>query len=175
MKKIIAVADTHVRRLEELPRELIELMDVADLVIHAGDFTGYEVYCEMRDKYNLKAVRGNLDDEKVKKELPDELTFTVEGVRFGVTHKGNYVDQFYDLGYKAMEMDVDILIFGHIHRFVIENTSGRVIISPGSPTMPRFSVSSCAEINVENKRIDIELKFIGKIGCCWVSDQRWFR
>lgn len=73
MKRLIALADTHLKSWNLL-KKLLELMDEADFVVHAGDFVTYPVY----------------------------------------------LNQFHDLRYKALELDVDVLLFGHLHRFVSE-------------------------------------------------------
>ncbi|MEM4155590.1 MAG: metallophosphoesterase family protein [Archaeoglobaceae archaeon] len=39
--RIIAVADTHLQEWQ-VPKKLIELMESADLIVHAGDFVSQE-------------------------------------------------------------------------------------------------------------------------------------
>ncbi|WP_456329287.1 YfcE family phosphodiesterase [Archaeoglobus sp.] len=163
MKRIIAVADTHLREWE-LPEKLLEMMENSDIVVHAGDFETYEVYKKFSE-YELYAVYGNSDEEAVRRELERELTFEVEGVRFGLIHKGNFINQFHDLGYKAMELDVDVLIFGHLHRFVLEEVRGKLLVCPGSPTQPRMSVASCAEIVVDGSKVDVKYHVVQPLFC----------
>jgi predicted phosphodiesterase len=45
----------------------------------------------------------------------------------------------------AKEMDVDVLVFGHIHKPVIEK-SDVLLVCPGSPTAPRLSESGAVEL-----------------------------
>uniref|UniRef100_A0A7C3RC42 Phosphoesterase n=1 Tax=Archaeoglobus fulgidus TaxID=2234 RepID=A0A7C3RC42_ARCFL len=163
MKRILAVADTHLREWK-LPEKLLEMLDNADIVVHAGDFESYEVYKKFSE-YNLYAVAGNSDDEAVREELENELTFEVEGLRFGLVHRGNFINQFHDLGYKAMELDVDVLVFGHLHRFVLEEIRGKLLICPGSPTQPRMSVASCAEIVVNRSKVDVRYHVVQPLFC----------
>lgn len=163
MKKIIVVSDTHLSDWD-LPKKLVELMEDADLVIHAGDFDGYRVYKKFTS-YELKAVKGNADDEKIKEELPEVEIFDVESVKFGVVHKGNYLNEFSDLGYKALELGVNFLIFGHIHRFVLENFNRAVLLCPGSPTQPRLSAASCAEITVDGSKVNVRCYIVQNLFC----------
>ncbi len=163
MKRIIAIADTHLDSWN-LPEKLVELIEDADFVIHAGDFHSYSVYKKFAD-YNLYAVYGNSDEDKIKDELLDEIVFEIEGVKFGLVHKGNYINQFHDLGYKAMEMKADVLVFGHLHRFVLEEIRGRIIVCPGSPTQPRMSAASCAEIIVDGRKVDIKYHVVQPLFC----------
>ncbi|AGK61018.1 phosphoesterase, MJ0936 family [Archaeoglobus sulfaticallidus PM70-1] len=164
MTKIIAISDTHMD-LWHPPKKLSELMDNADLIVHCGDFTKYEVYETLKKEYDLFAVRGNADDNRIKKELPELTRFSVEGLKIGLIHQGNYLNRFDDLGYKAKEMSVDVLVFGHIHRFVVESVGGKLLICPGSPTKPRLSIASCAEITVEGKRVNVEMKIVQDVVC----------
>lgn len=161
--KIIAVADTHLEKWD-LPKKLEELLKSADLVVHAGDFTSYEVYKKFAE-FNLVAVSGNSDDEMIRSELEEVVKFEVEKFRFGVVHAGNYLNDFHDLLYKAMELEVDVLIFGHIHRFVIEKRRGIIAMCPGSPTRPRMSVASCAEIEVDGERISFKHHVVQPVFC----------
>jgi len=164
MKKIIAVADTHIMSWD-LPKKLVELMEEADIVIHAGDFVSHSVYKKFSRCYELRAVFGNDDDDGIKEELTEELVFEVEGIKFGIVHQGNYINQFHDLGYKAMELDVDVLVFGHIHRFVVEEVRGRLLICPGSPIQPRMSAASCAEILVDGRKVRARYHVVQPIFC----------
>ncbi len=163
MKKILVVSDTHFKSWNP-PDKLKELMESADLIVHAGDFDTYDTYRKFAE-YELVAVAGDSDDEKIREELPKEVTFSVEGVKFGVVHKGNYLHQFHDLGYKAMEMGVNFLIFGHVHRFVLHDAKKAVLLCPGSPSQPRLSAASCAELTVDGCRVEVRCHVVQNLFC----------
>ncbi len=163
--KMLAISDTHAKRLEDLPEKVLRLIDKADVVVHAGDFTTLKLYEELKNVCELKAVYGNSDEDELKKILPKELVFEVEGVKFGVVHQGNYLNEFHDLGYKAKELGVNVLIFGHIHRFVLQEFKDVVVLCPGSPTSPRLSASSCALIEVKGGKIDVEFVLASELAC----------
>ena len=163
--KIAVVSDTHVRKFKDLPKKLVMLMESADMVVHAGDFTSVDVLEEFERKYNLRAVFGNADDYRVKERLNETETFRTEGIRFGITHRGNFLNEFHDLGYMAKEMGVDVLIFGHTHRFVVEKMGDVILICPGSPTSPRLSASSCAMVNVEDGEMNVSFELVGEFAC----------
>ena len=154
--KITAISDTHASSIDQLPEKLIEYMEESDLVIHAGDFTSPELFHELSDRYELKAVYGDSDEEEIKARLKESEVFEIDGMRVGIVHKGNYLNNFDDLGYKAKELGVNLLIFGHIHRFVIKNFGDIVILCPGSPTKPRLSFASFANIDIENSKIRVD-------------------
>ena len=163
--KILCLADTHCKKFEELPKKVRELIDSSDVVVHAGDFTSFELYRDLERSCEIVAVRGNADEEDLKRVLPEEATFAAEGVKFGVVHKGNYLNEFHDLGYKAKELGVNVLIFGHVHRFVLQKFGNVVVLCPGSPTQPRLSAASCAVLNVEGGKLEVEFVLAGDIAC----------
>ncbi len=163
MKRIVVTADTHLESWD-IPEKLAELMDNADMVIHAVDFDRYVIYRRFAD-YELVAVAGNEDDERIKEELPKVTTLKVEGIKVGVVHRGNYLNQFHDLGYKALELGVDVLVFGHLHRFVLERLRNVLVLCPGSPTRPRLSAASCAELIVDGRKVDVRYHVVQPLFC----------
>lgn len=166
--RIIAVSDTHLQEWQ-IPEKLIELMKSADLIVHAGDFVSFEVY-EKFSEFDLVAVKGDNDDPKLEK-LPEITKFKVDNLEIGLVHKGNYLNIFDDLIYKAMELNVDLLIFGHIHRFVFEKIKNRAILCPGSPTEPRMSFASCAEILVDGKGVGVKCHLVQPIFCSFGGEK----
>ncbi|MEM4155589.1 MAG: YfcE family phosphodiesterase [Archaeoglobaceae archaeon] len=97
--------------------------------------------------------------------LPEVAKFSVGDLKIGVVHNGNYLNLFDDLIYRAMELDVDLLIFGHIHRFVFEKLKNKAILCPGSPTEPRMSFASCAEIFIDGKEVEVKCHLVQPIFC----------
>ncbi len=162
---IIAVSDTHVRGFDELPEKLVRLMDSADMVVHAGDFITPDVLDEFESRYEFVGVYGNSDEVEVKNRLNETEVFEVEGVKIGLVHRGNFINEFHDLGYRAKELGVDLLVFGHIHRFVVERFGRIIVTCPGSPTQPRLSASSCAVIEVEDGRVEIDFELVQEFAC----------
>ena len=146
--KLIALSDTHMKT-GDIPPQLQTLLDECDLVVHAGDFSTLEAYKAFNSTGKLKAVFGNDDVPELKRLLPERLKFEVEGVRIGVIHEGGLsVMDTTSQGYLAKEMEVDILIFGHLHRPLIEKKDV-MLVCPGSPTKPRMSNPSVVELIIE--------------------------
>lgn len=147
--KLIALSDTHMKT-GDIPPQLQTLLEECDLVVHAGDFSTKEAYEAFNSTGKLKAVYGNDDVPELKQLLPERLKFEVEGVRIGVIHEGGLsVMDTTSQGYLAKEMEVDILIFGHLHRPLIEKKDV-MLVCPGSPTKPRMSNPSVVELVIEN-------------------------
>ncbi len=155
--KIIVIADTHVKSgsiKETLPAELTKMIKQADLVVHAGDFVTKEAYDELSGICALIAVHGNMDEMSLKKILPEKRFFKADTIRIGVIHEAALsIHDTTGAWYMAKEMKVDVLVFGHIHKPVIEK-SDVLLICPGSPTAPRLSEPSAIELTIMDGNID---------------------
>jgi putative phosphoesterase len=151
--KLIVLSDTHLKT-GEIPPQLQTLLEDCDLIVHAGDFSTVEAYQAFNAGGKLKAVFGNDDASELKRLLPERLKFEVEGIKIGVVHEGGLsVTDTTAQGYLAKEMEVDILIFGHLHRPLIEKKD-IVLVCPGSPTKPRMSNPSVVELIIEKESIN---------------------
>lgn len=169
--KIIAVSDTHLKG-GIIPPTFKNLIDDCDIVLHAGDFTTMECYQAFASTGKLKAVHGNSDDSELKELLPEKLIFDVDGVRFGLVHEGALsIMDTTPLRYLALEMEVDVLVFGHIHRPLIEQ-SDVILICPGSPTSPRMSDPSVVEIIVDNGNVSANIVEIEGHSCGYIDFSR---
>lgn len=152
--KITVISDTHLKLgqpIEILPRPLLDMLASSDMIVHAGDFVSLQCYNELKDINNMVAVAGNTDSEEVRQLLPEHTTFQAGGIRIGVTHRGQLsVVDMTGLGYLARELEVDLLIFGHIHRPGLHKSGDITLLCPGSPTSPRQSEPSAAEVDIED-------------------------
>ncbi|AKB31844.1 phosphodiesterase [Methanosarcina siciliae HI350] len=150
--KLIAISDTHLKT-GEVPPQLQNILKDCDLIVHAGDFSTVEAYQAFNESGKLKAVAGNADTFELRQLLPEKLKFEVEGIRIGVVHEGGLsVIDTTAQGYLAREMGVDVLIFGHLHRPLIEKKEV-ILVCPGSPTKPRMSKPSAVELIIEKGSI----------------------
>ncbi|AKB27921.1 phosphodiesterase [Methanosarcina siciliae T4/M] len=150
--KLIAISDTHLKT-GEVPPQLQNILKDCDLIVHAGDFSTVEAYQAFNASGKLKAVAGNADTFELRQLLPEKLKFDVEGIRIGVVHEGGLsVIDTTAQGYLAREMGVDVLIFGHLHRPLIEKKEV-ILVCPGSPTKPRMSKPSAVELIIEKGSI----------------------
>lgn len=151
--KLIVLSDTHLKT-GEIPGQLQSLLEDCDLIVHAGDFSTVKAYNAFNASGKLKAVSGNDDSSELKKLLPERLKFEVEGIKIGVVHEGGLsVMDTTAQGYLAKEMGVDVLIFGHLHRPLIERKDV-MLVCPGSPTKPRMSTPGVVELIIEKGSIE---------------------
>ncbi|MDW7730905.1 MAG: metallophosphoesterase [Methanolobus sp.] len=169
--RCILISDTH---LEEgkIPQYLYKVIEDYDLIVHAGDFSSLAFYKALESTGKLKAVHGNTDEDELKEILPEELIFEVEGVKIGVVHQGalSVVDTT-PVRYRALEMGVNVLVFGHLHRPIIEK-SDVLLICPGSPTKPRMSDPCAVELVIDKGSMSTKLIEITGQSCSYIDFSR---
>ena len=125
MKKIGIISDTH----GVLRPEVLKILETCDCIFHVGDFTKPEILDRLRPMASIYAVRGNNDKEWAE-GLAKSLQFTIEGVRFFMVH--NKKDVAWNLG------DVQIVVYGHSHKYCEKMIDGRLWLNPGSCGSSRF-------------------------------------
>jgi putative phosphoesterase len=164
MTRIIALSDTHLEI--DMSEKLVGLAREADIILHAGDFVTKEVYDSLTELGRVEAVCGNSDSPAMKMILPERRVFAVEGVRIGLVHRASH-----NLGpgveLLAREMEVDVLVFGHLHRPYVES-GDKLLICPGSPTMPRMSPPTVAEIEINDGKVSGRILPLGEPTCDYI-------
>ena len=134
--RLLLLADTHLpRRARDLPEQVWEQVERADLVVHAGDWTSLDLLEELQTRSRqLLACFGNNDGPELRARLPEVAHAVVEGVRLAVVHEtGSAAGR--EARADAAHPDVDVLVFGHSHIPWDTTTPGGVrLLNPGSPT-----------------------------------------
>lgn len=144
MKKIIVLSDTH----DLLRPEVEACLAEADVILHAGDLSSQSVVDALRAYGETYIVRGNNDKEWAE-GLPQSLRFTIEGLRFFMVHNKKDVPR--DLS------GVDVVVYGHSHKYAMEDRDGVLWLNPGSCGRRRFDqeIIFCT-IQVEDSRYRVE-------------------
>ncbi|HPE07913.1 MAG TPA: metallophosphoesterase family protein, partial [Smithellaceae bacterium] len=84
--KIGVLSDTHISGYNEKLKEIInEHFSDVDLIFHAGDLVDLCVLDLFGDK-EVRAVCGNMDNQRVKQELPEQLLMNINGFKIGLIH-----------------------------------------------------------------------------------------
>ncbi|MBD0330226.1 MAG: metallophosphoesterase family protein [Thermoleophilia bacterium] len=159
VRRVAVVGDTHLPRgARRLPDECLDRLRAGDLIVHAGDFVGYEVLAFLRGLGPpVVAVRGNVDDERLRGELPGACTFAAGAATIGLVH---------DAGRRAGRAErlaarfpgCAAVVYGHTHLPELARHSGTWIVNPGSPTEPRRSpVRTMLELVVESAAVEPRL------------------
>ena len=144
MKRVIVLSDTH----GLLRPEVLEYLSRADVIIHGGDINTQAIVDKLREYGTLYIVRGNNDKEWAE-GLPHSITFAVEGVRFFLIH--NKKDIPADLS------DVDVVVYGHSHKYACGERDGLLWVNPGSCGRRRFNQEiTLAAMTVDGRHAQAE-------------------
>jgi uncharacterized protein len=134
--RLLLVADTHVpKRARELPAQVWEEVDRADVVFHAGDWVEEPLLDELEARASrLVAVYGNNDGPGLRRRLPEVAEVDLEGLRFAVVHETGAA-QGRERRCAERFPDTDVLVFGHSHiPWDTTASTGLRLLNPGSPT-----------------------------------------
>ncbi len=176
--KIIAISDTHIKFgsiTDQFPGDLVDRLKKVDLILHAGDFVTKKAYDELCELNRLEAVHGNMDDLELKNILPERKVMEIEGIRIGLIHQAALsLQDTIGARYMAKEMRADVLVFGHIHRPLIEK-SDVLIACPGSPTSPRMSEPSAIEFEINDGKVSGNLVTFEGTQCGALESAKFFR
>lgn len=132
--KILIVSDTH--RYHGYLESVLENEKPLDMLIHLGDAEGCEDYIEVMAECPMEAVAGNNDFYS---DLPGERILQIGKYKVLLTH-GHYYYVNGGLSHikRAIdEKEIDIVMFGHTHKPIIEQYENAIILNPGSISYPR--------------------------------------
>jgi putative phosphoesterase len=133
--RIAVLADTHVNRLEHLPKKIIDTLSTVDLIIHAGDFTDVQLLKELKQLREVKAVHGNMDARELKTVLPVKEIVEIENKRIGITHGSGGPWGIEERVRKMFESDrIDIIVYGHSHQPQNKVIKDILFFNPGKAT-----------------------------------------
>jgi putative phosphoesterase len=134
--RLLLLADTHVpKRARDLPEEVWEQVEAADLVVHAGDWVDVALLDRLEERSrDLFACYGNNDGPALRDRLPLVGRREAAGVRLAVVHEtGDAKGR--ERRCEEEYADVDVLVFGHSHiPWDTTTPSGLRLLNPGSPT-----------------------------------------
>ncbi|MFA5087459.1 MAG: metallophosphoesterase family protein [Candidatus Omnitrophota bacterium] len=155
--KIGILSDTHSRRL---PAKMMADFKAVDCIIHTGDFCSWEVYQELAKVKEIHAVSGNMDEHKVREQLPQRRILELEGCRIGVYHGRGAPDHLLEVVQAEFVGDnVDVVIFGHSHQPFNKKIGKVLYFNPGSPNDTVFA-PYCSYGIMEIKEGHVEAKII---------------
>ncbi|RHR10103.1 metallophosphoesterase [Pseudoflavonifractor sp. AF19-9AC] len=123
--KIAILSDTH----GLLRPEVVDHLRTADAILHGGDINKQSIVDQLEQYAPLYVVRGNNDKEWAE-DIPHDLTVTLDGVTFYMVHNKKEIPS--DLS------GVDVVVFGHSHKYVQEEKDGILWLNPGSCGPRRF-------------------------------------
>lgn len=136
--RIAVISDTH----NMLRPEAAEVIKTCEAVLHGGDISGPETLEKIRKALagsdgpsgaadpagKLFVVRGN-NDRDWAAEIPCTLETELWGRKFFMTHKKKDIPP---------DVDADVVIYGHSHRYAQDYRDGILFLNPGSCGPRRF-------------------------------------
>lgn len=145
--KIAVLSDTH----GLLRPQVAQIIKNSDAVIHGGDIDSKKTLGEIKGLIHqdtpLFIVRGN-NDGRWATGLPACLRFKLGGITFFLVHDKDEVPK---------DIDSDIIIFGHSHRYYEENIDGHLWLNPGSCGRRRFYLPlTMALLHIDNAGYIVE-------------------
>ncbi len=144
MTTIGIISDTH----GLLRPEVVERLKACDAILHAGDINKPEILDALRAIAPLYVVRGN-NDKDWAEGLPISLTVEIGGLRFFMIHNKRDLPQ--NLG------DVQVIVFGHSHKYFEQTIDGHLWLNPGSCGRRRFDQEiSFAVMKIEDGTWSVE-------------------
>lgn len=142
--KLAILSDTH----GLLRPEVVEHLRTADVILHGGDINKQSIVDQLREFAPLYVVRGNNDKEWAE-AIPHDLTVTLDGITFYMVHNKKEIP--------ANLTGIDVVIFGHSHRYMQEEQDGRLWLNPGSCGPRRFHQEiTMMMAQVEDGQITVE-------------------
>ena len=142
--KLAILSDTH----GLLRPEVAELPKTADAILHGGDINKPGIVEQLEQYAPLYVVRGNNDKEWAE-QIPHDLTITLGGVTFYMVHNKKEVP--------ADLTGIDAVVFGHSHKYLLEEKDGVLWLNPGSCGPRRFHQEiTMMMAEVENGTLQVE-------------------
>ncbi|MDY6794863.1 MAG: metallophosphoesterase family protein [Actinomycetota bacterium] len=161
MIRIGLVADTHIPKVApNLPAYLLDVLSGVDLILHAGDLVEVSVLERLRELAPTRAVAGNMDRPEVRAVLPEREVMDLEGARVGLIH--GWGSPFgIERRVLSRFQGMDVVVFGHTHKPLVEKRKGTLLVNPGTPNDRRFSKRlSCARLTIKDGEVEPEIVWL---------------
>jgi len=157
MKKILLLSDTH----SHIDDTILKYVHQADEVWHAGDIGDLIVTDSIKSLKPLRAVFGNIDDDKARMEFPLHNRFLCEDVDVWITHIGGYPGKYnQSIRTEIQNNPPKLFICGHSHilKVQFDKSLNLLHMNPGAcgiygfhqmRTMLRFGIDGDKIQNLE--------------------------
>lgn len=163
MKKILLLSDTH----SHIDATILKYVNQADEVWHAGDIGDLMVTDTLKKLKPLRAVYGNIDDDKARMEFPLHNRFVCEGVEVWITHIGGYPGKYNQVIRNELQLNPPkLFICGHSHilKVQFDKTLNLLHMNPGAAGIYGFhQVRTMLRFEIDGDKIQrLEIVEIGK-------------
>lgn len=132
--KIGILSDTH----GLLRPEIVQALQGCEAILHGGDINKQKLLDELEKIAPIYAVRGNNDKEWAEK-LPETLTIELFGVHIFMVHNKKKIPVAVSQRIMDGESDIDIIVYGHSHKYEEKRIGAQLWLNPGSCGPRRFT------------------------------------
>ncbi|WP_169753974.1 YfcE family phosphodiesterase [Campylobacter curvus] len=144
--KLGLISDTHFK--PDIAREAIDILkrEGAQMLLHAGDIVELDTLLAMRESgLEYRAVLGNNDDELAKfkgefKLFDEPYEFKFMDIKIALMHHP-----------KFLNIDANVVVFGHTHSFGAIMKDGRLFVNPGEICGRKFGKFSFMLLAYDNQ------------------------
>lgn len=145
------ISDTH----NVLKEEVLRHLQGCDYIIHAGDICRQEIVEQLNQITKTFVVKGNNDKDEWGSQLPDYLEIELGDHLIYVVHDKKDIPKNLN--------DVDLVIYGHSHKYDLEYRDELIFLNPGGCGKKRFSLPltmalvELTEAQIKIDKIELEL------------------
>jgi len=163
MKKILLLSDTH----SHIDDTILKYVHQADEVWHAGDIGDMIVTDTIKTLKPLRAVYGNIDDDKARMEFPLNNQFYCEDVDVWITHIGGYPGKYnQSIRTEIQNNPPKLFICGHSHilKVQFDKNLNLLHMNPGASGIYGFhQVRTMLRFEIDGDKIqNLEIVELGK-------------
>ncbi len=163
LKKILLLSDTH----SHIDDTILKYVRQADEVWHAGDIGDLSVTDAIKKEKPLRAVYGNIDNDKARMEFPLSNRFYCEGVDVWITHIGGYPGKYNQAVREEINSNPPgLFICGHSHilKVQFDQKLNLLHMNPGAAGISGFhQVRTMLRFEIDGNKIqNLEVIEIGK-------------
>ena len=163
MKKILLLSDTH----SHIDDTILKYVQQVDEVWHAGDIGSLVVTDTIKNSKPLRAVYGNIEDDKARMEFPLHNRFWCEGVAVWITHIGGYPGKYNQAVREELRNNPpQLFICGHSHilKVQFDKSHNLLHMNPGAAGVSGFhQIRTMLRFEIDGDKIqNLEVIEIGK-------------
>ena len=149
-----------------MDERILHYANEADEIWHAGDIGDLEVTDKLEALKPLKAVYGNIDNAKIRKEFPLNNRFMCEDIDVWITHIGGYPGKYSPAIKEEIKKNPPkIFISGHSHILKVMNDKNLNLLhmNPGAAGKQGFHKKrTMLRFKIDGKEIsDLEVIELG--------------
>ncbi|HSG81356.1 MAG TPA: metallophosphoesterase family protein [Gemmatimonadota bacterium] len=139
--RIGLISDTH----GLLRNEVYGVFEGVDEILHAGDVGDPAILTELEVIAPVRAVFGNVDGWEVREVVPETQEIERVGHLIAVVHGHQWGSpKVTDLS--EAYHDFSVVVYGHTHVPLVEQSAGPLVVNPGSAGHQRFNKPVTAAI-----------------------------